>query len=73
MPNKNSEMYPHLLQMCLILLLVSCSCGCLLADKNDFQSNMDDNRAQECIHTERTKPNSLNYAYLRGMVICFEY
>ena len=26
-----------------------------------------------CIHMERTKPNSLNYAYFRDMVICFEY
>ena len=28
---------------------------------------------KECIHTERTKPNSLNYAYFRDMVICREY
>ena len=27
----------------------------------------------ESIHIERTKPNSLNYAYFRDKVICFEY
>ena len=27
----------------------------------------------ESIHIERTKPNSLNYAYFRDTVICFEY
>ena len=30
-------------------------------------------QAEVCIHTERTKSNSLNYAYFTDMVICFEY